>query len=389
MDATPTNTSSNDDNQEIPSDHWTTVPTFMPQVQPAALVIKMGFNRVFQYQPVTHYVFSMQCPATHTWWVIRKRYSECDAMRKSLLRLLKTTSRDANLANVTRLLQKVADMSTFPGKHLRDDDDDIRAERLVGLRKFSTLLVAIRLSSMVLAVQTPVPPSLFVYYINHMYHDLSDFLQVPEPQVHQELHHVIGKISPHIPPSVTKPANVQSANEGTTDVICAICLDGVDRGAQEVLELVQCGHTFHKECVGGWLKDHCTCPLCRTMSFDEEFMVEYVTQRVLLKSRHDLLYLLNKARFQFDLFRQQDAAASLSPIPPSHPHHYHHDSLDHHIACAVCMDDLTGRDHHPDTLELECGHAFHRRCIYGWLGDHTTCPICRRLSHYGHLPPTP
>ncbi|RHY14378.1 hypothetical protein DYB32_010858 [Aphanomyces invadans] len=239
---------------ERPNDHWTTVQTLIPHVQPAAMVIKMGFNKVFLFRPVTH-------------------YSVIDG--------------------------------PFPRKRLRDGGDEIKAERLVGLRRFSSILVTIRLSCVGLALQFEAPTALFEYYINHIYVKLSGFLHVPEPQVHQELRHVIGKISPHISPAVTRPTTVhpQGGHDSArdtdgADIVCAICLDGIG-DPRETVELVQCGHLFHKECVGSWLQDHCTCPLCRTMSFDEEFMVEYVTQTVLTKSHKDILYLLHKAHLQF------------------------------------------------------------------------------------------
>jgi hypothetical protein len=44
--------------------------------------------------------------------------------------------------------------------------------------------------------------------------------------------------------------------------------DGSGEGAAKALcdepvVQVDCGHVFHKECLGGWLKKHKVCPLCR------------------------------------------------------------------------------------------------------------------------------
>ncbi|EER90228.1 putative RING-H2 finger protein ATL37 [Sorghum bicolor] len=43
--------------------------------------------------------------------------------------------------------------------------------------------------------------------------------------------------------------------------------------------------------------------------------------------------------------------------------------------CAVCISVL--RDGETVRRLTACGHAFHARCINGWLRGHATCPICR------------
>lgn len=46
---------------------------------------------------------------------------------------------------------------------------------------------------------------------------------------------------------------------GTT---CSICLDGFKAG-ENVDELVECKHTFHRECISIWIRENPTCPICR------------------------------------------------------------------------------------------------------------------------------
>lgn len=48
--------------------------------------------------------------------------------------------------------------------------------------------------------------------------------------------------------------------DGKTD--CSICIDEVKIG--EVATFLPCKHWFHQECVVLWLKEHNTCPVCRT-----------------------------------------------------------------------------------------------------------------------------
>jgi len=42
---------------------------------------------------------------------------------------------------------------------------------------------------------------------------------------------------------------------------CAICLGTWD--AEDVIKVTPCGHAFHEECLGGWLRHGNTCALCR------------------------------------------------------------------------------------------------------------------------------
>ena len=43
---------------------------------------------------------------------------------------------------------------------------------------------------------------------------------------------------------------------------CSICIDDVNEG--EMAMFLPCGHWFHERCVTLWLKEHNTCPICRT-----------------------------------------------------------------------------------------------------------------------------
>lgn len=42
---------------------------------------------------------------------------------------------------------------------------------------------------------------------------------------------------------------------------CAICTDQFE--LEEVALKLPCGHIFHSPCIVTWLKQHCTCPICR------------------------------------------------------------------------------------------------------------------------------
>ncbi|KAK7358501.1 hypothetical protein VNO77_00430 [Canavalia gladiata] len=48
----------------------------------------------------------------------------------------------------------------------------------------------------------------------------------------------------------------------TGDSVCCVCL-GEFEVKEEVLQIPQCKHVFHINCIRNWLQSHSTCPLCR------------------------------------------------------------------------------------------------------------------------------
>lgn len=51
-------------------------------------------------------------------------------------------------------------------------------------------------------------------------------------------------------------------------LFCSICQENGEEG-QRVLEITQCKHMFHEECLEPWLRQKGTCPLCRVSIFGE------------------------------------------------------------------------------------------------------------------------
>jgi len=45
-----------------------------------------------------------------------------------------------------------------------------------------------------------------------------------------------------------------------------------------------------------------------------------------------------------------------------------------HEKCAVCHENYTVQ---PFVKVLQCGHAYHTRCIDTWLMSNLSCPLCR------------
>ncbi|KAK7294543.1 hypothetical protein RJT34_17432 [Clitoria ternatea] len=58
-----------------------------------------------------------------------------------------------------------------------------------------------------------------------------------------------------------KAASVKEVEEDESDY-CSVCLSQICRG-EKIKSLPVCNHRYHAECIGAWLKNHSTCPLCR------------------------------------------------------------------------------------------------------------------------------
>jgi hypothetical protein len=50
--------------------------------------------------------------------------------------------------------------------------------------------------------------------------------------------------------------------------------------------------------------------------------------------------------------------------------------------CIICFDDFNGTK---KCRQLHCGHIYHNNCIYNWLKERPTCPLCNKnlINKYG------
>ncbi|KAI4326653.1 hypothetical protein MLD38_031943 [Melastoma candidum] len=53
----------------------------------------------------------------------------------------------------------------------------------------------------------------------------------------------------------------EDGSGGSAEDSCAICMDNIRAGPQQVR--TPCQHVYHGECIAGWLKRSNSCPLCR------------------------------------------------------------------------------------------------------------------------------
>ena len=68
------------------------------------------------------------------------------------------------------------------------------------------------------------------------------------------------------------------------------------------------------------------------------------------------------------------SAAAIAALPKVRIGKEHLDSQGK-AECSICMDGLELGD---EVTELPCKHWFHGECVGAWLGEHDTCPQCRR-----------
>ncbi|OQR92323.1 hypothetical protein ACHHYP_03832 [Achlya hypogyna] len=212
------------------------------------------------------YTFVITCPSTSTCWVLKKRYSECHALRKQLVRLEKRVE-----GELVRPLRTALDMP-FPAKHMFASMGNmaIIAERQKLLKHFVAVLVAIRATCLLTLVAhrgTATAPSEELYTL------LQDFLEVPGHLRANELRQTVAIGSPDVAATYVYP-------EDPVEETCTLCLGPLTlpgRKSSRVSEsdsidgvhTLLCGHAFHGDCLLSWLEEYTSCPLCRADSLDK------------------------------------------------------------------------------------------------------------------------
>jgi hypothetical protein len=54
------------------------------------------------------------------------------------------------------------------------------------------------------------------------------------------------------------------------EVECAICLQELMKEDGGFVQIIVCGHIFHKNCLVEWIVDQHSCPLCRAILYTDE-----------------------------------------------------------------------------------------------------------------------
>ncbi|CAL4907652.1 unnamed protein product [Urochloa decumbens] len=72
----------------------------------------------------------------------------------------------------------------------------------------------------------------------------------------------LGDVAVALPVYVYDPSATAGGEEGGKAPECAVCIVEL-RDGDAARRLPRCGHRFHADCVGAWLRLQATCPLCR------------------------------------------------------------------------------------------------------------------------------
>ena len=106
---------------------------------------------------------------------------------------------------------------------------------------------------------------------------------------------------------------------------CSVCMEAFETG-EMLRELPMCGHTFHKDCVDLWLRQHASCPICRRNTSEalkeEETQVESFTLSESFSSQTTVaLSASNSTSVGSQYQYQSHQEGPFSPLaPPRYPH---------------------------------------------------------------------
>ncbi|CAH2079644.1 unnamed protein product [Thlaspi arvense] len=57
--------------------------------------------------------------------------------------------------------------------------------------------------------------------------------------------------------------------EETNEIECSICIEDFSINHENIIQMPQCKHMFHQDCLFEWLGRQNSCPLCRTVPYGE------------------------------------------------------------------------------------------------------------------------
>ena len=103
------------------------------------------------------------------------------------------------------------------------------------------------------------------------------------------------KTKKHLKNLQTYQTSMINIEENGEEIECSICLDNI---SSNNLHTTSCKHTFHKKCIGQWLKHHNNCPNCR-----QEFQPIIREQPIF---RQPSVNMINILLDTLDLFERMD-----------------------------------------------------------------------------------
>ncbi|KAG7400952.1 hypothetical protein PHYBOEH_003863 [Phytophthora boehmeriae] len=182
-------------------------------------------------------------------WVVCKRYSEFYRLRKRLLARLATHKKQRGCHCCGNIREQLKDIG-FPRRVVMfKDPASLVGRRTAGLEEFIVAMCEYLSAEQEVDVCTEIMSTRFM---------IKEFLQFP---LEHEGQHVraIRQLK------YVDPRDVQVDSDS-----CPICLCDWGELDGNQLVLSPCGHFFHEHCINEWYRTRFDCPICRTISGQDE-----------------------------------------------------------------------------------------------------------------------
>ncbi|KAK9293081.1 hypothetical protein L1049_021065 [Liquidambar formosana] len=168
--------------------------------------------------------------------------------------------------------------------------------------------------------------------------------------------------------------------------VCIVCMNCMEAN-QELRELCNCSHMFHRECLDAWIdQGQVTCPLCRSKLLPEkgeelrkgedpwrmERMVYLFGEDYLMaENRPSPLLVPVPVNFTTVSIKKQLPVVEFGKFLDRRGAQRAENSV-----CIVCMNCMEAS--HEIRKLCNCSHVFHRECLDAWIDQgQVACPLCR------------
>ncbi|KAG6615522.1 zinc finger-containing [Phytophthora cinnamomi] len=199
----------------------------------------------------SYYVYHLEITSDYykQKWVVCKRYSEFYRLRKRLLARLAAHKKHRGCSVCGAVRDQLKDVG-FPRRIVMfKDPSALVGRRTAGLEEFIVALCEYLAAEQEVEACSEIASTRFM---------VKEFLQFP---LEHEQQHVrsIRQLK------YVDPRDVQVESDS-----CPICLcEWAELDGNELV-LSPCGHFFHEHCINEWYRTRFDCPICRTISGEEE-----------------------------------------------------------------------------------------------------------------------
>ena len=100
-----------------------------------------------------------------------------------------------------------------------------------------------------------------------------------------------------------------------------------------------------------------------------------ISHKTLETTRMDLWMWVPLEIEDIDEFLTEEERESIKVVQISQ------EDVDHNLECAICLVDFVVNE---EARELNCGghHKYHQLCLFTWLENKRSCPMCRERLNY-------